>query len=240
MSGVSTTHKIDNMPAIKRTVTETMVGPTYKKPRSGSGPRKKSLQKKQYGQEGPEMKFLDSQAVLTPNVTGQVISMNTMAQGLTNSTRVGDKICIKSAGLRISSFPVDPTLDVQANVVKWSIVLDKEPEASALASYNQIYTGNSVQAWSNINYSDRFVILATGTWAYGQRRVLSTNAYSDGGEMSKYVDAYRKTDINSKYILTTATQTAISSNQLLFCIISEQGDANINMNYDARIRYTDE
>lgn len=227
------------MPSMKRTVTETSIAPAYKKPRTGAGPRKKSFQKKQYGQEGPEMKFLDNAFIQNANVTAQVNAISTLAQGLTNITRVGNKIAIKSVHLRASIIPLDGTLPVLANVHKWALVLDKEPEASAIASYNQIYSQNNVQAFANINYSDRFVILGTGTWAHGQR-IAAAVPYSDGGDMSKYIDCYRKVDINAKYLLTTATQTAIGSNQLLFVWISEQTDANIFAQFDCRIRYTDE
>lgn len=231
------------MPGIKRTVTQTVVsagaGKT-KRSRSGAGFRKKkSITNKKYGQEGAEMKFLDVLQSQSCNTTGQVVSMNSLAQGLTNITRIGNKINIKSVAMRISQIAVDTNVAVLPNVFKWSIVLDKEPEASAIASYNQIYTGNQVQAFNNINYSDRFVILATGTYAWGGRQIVAP-IYSDGGDMSKYEEAFRRVDINAKYILTTATQTAHSSNQILICTISEQTDGNVVQLIDTRVRFTDE
>lgn len=195
--------------------------------------------KKSYGQVGPEMKFLDVQQSQSYNAGAQVVSINSIAQGLTNITRIGNKINIKSVAVRFSSIPVDTNVAVLPNTYKWCLVLDKEPEAAAVASYNQIFTGNSMTAFRNVGESDRFVVLATGTWAHGGRQVVAP-IYSDGGDMSNIVDKFVKCDIATKYTLTTATQTAFGTNQLLITTIAEQTDANVSQIIDTRIRFTDE
>lgn len=200
--------------------------------------KKKKRQK--YGHQGAEIKFLDVGTVFTADVTAQVLSMSTMAQGLTNITRVGNKIQIKSAAVKVHAGPLVAATAVVPNVHRWSIVLDKEPEPAAIASYNQIYTANNAVSFNNLNESDRFVILATGTWWHGGRATGSGVSYSDGGDMCYLLDERRVCDIAAKYQLATATQTAIASNQLLFTFVSENIDTNMSFTANTRIRYTDE
>lgn len=193
----------------------------------------KRQRRKSYGESGPEIKYLDTAIGPTAASTTAVVTpISTLAQGLTNITRVGNKIRIKSVS--VQGF-VD-TVVGNANscvVKKWSLVLDKEPEAAAAASYNQIYTSNGVNAHRNIDYSDRFTVLATGT--------ISIDGASVSGPFpTRTFEAYRTCDINSKYILTTATQTAIGSNQLLFCYTDSAIEPDVVVTAQCRIRFTDE
>lgn len=229
------------MPGVKRSfsMVATPKAATGKKVKFDlvSKPRKK----KSYGQKGVEMKFLDIASTFNASLTASVTSMSSLAQGLTNLTRIGNKIQIKSAAVRISAVPIANGTLVASNVHKWMIVLDKEPDVAAIAAYGDIMaTPAQVQSFSLISNSDRFVVLATGTWAHGGRSVTAGVVYSDGGEMSKYVDEWRKCDIAAKYVGTGATQASIGSNQLLFTIISENDDTNLIFNVITRIRFQDE
>lgn len=198
------------------------------------------FKKRSYGQGGAEIKYLDTAVNTTANVTASVTSINTIAQGLTNILRIGNKIQIKSVAMRMSAYPFDPAVAIASNNHKWTLVLDKEPEAAAIATYNQIFTANSIQAFRNVGESDRFVVLAQGMWSHGDRRITAGSVYSDGGEIAKVWDKFLNINIATKYVLTTATQTAFGTNQLLFCVVSEQTDGNYAMDVNCRIRFTDE
>lgn len=209
--------------------------PSKKMKVSFAAPRKK---KKSYGSKGAEVKYLDTTVIMTNSVVATVASLNSLAQGLTNITRIANKIQIKSVGVRAYEYSTTFTATVP-NLTRWSIVLDKEPEAAAIASYNQIYTSNSPIAWANIDNSDRFVILATGTYIQGGLN-NTTNQALAAGENAFSIDTFRKCDIAAKYVGTAATQASIGSNQLLFTFVSSADDANMDGFASCRIRFTDE
>lgn len=198
---------------------------------------------KQYGQVGPEMKFLDTQSLNNAAATtGVVVSMNTLAQGLTNITRIGNKIQIKSVAVRGQYQTATQAIDTsQPNSMVWSIVLDKEPEAAAIASVNQIYTGNDVLDFNNINESDRFVILATGdaNWP-GQGQLSGVGAFTQPTGITGMFQRFVKCDIATKYTGTTAAQSTFGTNQLLFVLRWKNADANHLTDVFMRIRFTDE
>lgn len=195
---------------------------------------------KSYGQEGPEVKFFDT--VVAPtffNVTAAVYDMSTMAQGLTNITRIGNKVHIISAAMSMQH-ELNLGVSTLPNHARWSIVLDKEPEAAAIASYNQIYTSNNPISMRNISYSDRFKVLATGDFSQPGNLYVSENNQDAQCCSVGQIRSFKKCDVNSKYVLTTATQTAVGSNQLLFCVAADVTDQNWLYNAHLRVRYTDE
>lgn len=235
--------------AIKRTISvHESSGSTSKRlKRSGSFSKPSTPMRRKktrtYGQVGPEIKFLDVETLNeAASATPVVISCNTLAQGLTNITRIGNKIQIKSLALHMQGQPTTGAIDTTApNTMKWSLVLDKEPEAAAIASYNQIYDGNNIHSMRNINESDRFVVLATGIQNWdGCGQITAAGAFNQAAGSTFFVEKFVNCDIASKYTLTTATQTAFGTNQLLLAICWKNTDANHLLDMKTRIRFTDE
>lgn len=199
--------------------------------------RKKRMKSKPtYGQAGPEFKYLDTNVAvaLPPDSTAVVVGISNMAQGLTNITRVGNKIQIKSVEVKITLFN-EITFAHSPNAHRVSLVLDKEPEPAALASYNQIYTDDSVLSMRNIGESDRFVVLAVEEFITDG--ALATTQTVNG---TIFKTMFRNVDIASKFSGTGATQANVATNQLLVCIESFVDDANADWYIRSRIRYTDE
>lgn len=198
-----------------------------------------SRRRKTYGQSTPEIKFFDVSVGSTSNVTAVVTDLSTMAQGLTNITRVGNKIHIKSVALhaKMSNSPSTGVTSPE-NLCKWALILDKEPEAAAVASYNEIYTSNSPYAYNNLNNSDRFVILATGVESFDASIFASAVGFQVG--QTKWVERFVPCDVNPKYGGTTAAQTSVTSNQLLLATVWLNTDTASSATWATRIRYTDE
>lgn len=194
--------------------------------------------KRSYGQNGPEVKFLDTASGATSNTTAVVTPLNLLAQGLTNITRIGNKIHIISVDM-VLRFQGSPTELVDPNWTRWAIILDKEPEAAAAASYNQIYMTNSPYAFHNPDYSDRFVTLATGDLMIEGSNQVTAVGWNQSGA-PRVTRNFRKCDINCKYIGTGATQASVGSNQLLFVCLQETTDTSSSWTANCRIRYTDE
>lgn len=202
--------------------------------------RKRKLRK--FGQSGAEIKFLDNAFGTTSSSTAVVNDIGAMAQGLTNLTRIGNKVQIKGIQWTVRYRCDVGNAIVLPNNVRWSVVLDKEPEVAAVASYNQIYTGNTPYGFRNVGDYDRFVVLATGRMTLGGvdpgASLVSITMPADG--CMKIEDGYKRVDIAEKFAGTTAAQASIASNQILFCYVMEFTDADSTFTIATRVTYTDE
>lgn len=201
---------------------------------------------KVYGMDGPEMKHLDNNYQYTALSTGSVDSLSSIAQGTTAVTRIGGKIEIKSVGVNIY-VRMDNNAAHTANIHKFCLVLDKEPEAGGIAAYGDIFETVDPMSWREHTTSDRFVILKDWVFVTGpmdiQVNTGSNNlqAYSiSPGNSTGYKTLFKRINVNAKYIGTGATQASIGSNQLLLTSIAYITDANTDHIMSARIRFLDE
>ena len=201
-----------------------------------SAPRRK----KSYGMKGPEVKYFDTTLQVAATSSGRVSSLSLMSQGTTNVQRVGNKTQIKSVASKgdikwdaagITSHP--PGFHVV------SIILDKEPELGAIATWADIYSIDETTSFLNINNSDRFVVLGTFRGHTGASSNTVGGIYGVGPAGIDY-DMFRAVDIAAKYVNTTAAQASAGSNQLLLAYISDVTDNACIMTMNCRIRYTDE
>ena len=145
---------------------KTRVSKGTKRPKSKSQLRPKTLTKNKYvkaGKNGPEIKFSDlSIGPGVMGVAGTVIDAGTyLAQGVTQITRIGNKVQAKSIQLKADCLAGG----VAGDLIHWALVLDKEPELGAIAIYADIFTIpaiNFAQGFINVNNSERFKILSSG------------------------------------------------------------------------------
>lgn len=195
--------------------------------------------KLKYGQKGPEIKFIDTlDSGTTASTTANVFGLNTIAQGNTNSTRVGNKIQIKSVEMSIH-MSCDPNVAHVANLHRVAIILDKEPEAGGIAAYTDVFVSNDILGYRTIGNSDRFVVLAVEDFTTGVSGIGANTVWATG-DFSVYKRRYVKCDVAAKYNGTTAAQASIASNQIFAVTISEVTDANIDWLGRFRVRFTDE
>lgn len=181
------------------------------------------------GQIGAEVKFSDT--VLAPvvmGVNGTVLDAGTfLGQGVTNITRIGNKVQCKS--IEIKGICGNGAV---GDLVHWALVLDREPELGLIAAYADIFTmpaGQLASGFNQINNSQRFLTLASG---------LVTSDLLGGNAAFQHFHAYVPIDIATKYVGILAAQGSMGSNQLLFASISQNNVSTVG--YACRIRYTDE
>lgn len=197
--------------------------------------------RKQYGQVGPEMKYFDSVAVAdattTPDENGFVVSLNTIDQGVTAVTRIGNKVQNKSVEIKGSVNAIYASSGPYQ--FRWAVVLDKEPQANAIAAYTDIYTRpgtgmNLINGFRNNGESDRFVVLATDTF---------TQVSGNDSQLVSF-ERFIPVDIATKYIASGVGQASFGTNQLLFTMIcvgnTQPTTGDVLANVTARVRFTDE
>lgn len=231
--------------SLKRTSTELYSAPARslsaaKRSRTAPVVAVKARRKmKHYGQVGPEMKYLEVDNTFDASTTPDIFSMSNLATGSTNVTRTGNKITIKSVECKFYTSS-NMTVAHLSNVHRVAIVLDKEPEAGAIATWADIWTDNSLVSMRNVNNSDRFVVLGIEEFGTGQSGSAGAGFYSSFGGDTKFGTIIRKCDIAAKYLSSSSAQSASGSNQILCCINSSAADANLDIVVRTRIRFTDE
>lgn len=182
-----------------------------------------------------EKKFLDVSTTVNADDVGQVIALNAMAQGTSQSTRVGNKISMTSIQMRLAS--ANGATTTTPPIIRYMIIYDKQTNAAA-PTIADILQAVGVLAPMNMGNRDRFVILMEDTWR-------PDNTYSDAAavaEFTEYKQRYKRLHLDTIYNNTNGGTVAdINSGGLFFIALSNiaNGTAEPTMSLYARLRYTD-
>lgn len=215
-----------------------------------------SLNKRVGGFGGLELKFLDASVVSAGLVSVQagaeidptgLLCLNSMAQGDSESERLGRHIRMKSIQIRfhiVSPIVANAAVLQDDKVVFIALVLDKQTNAAQMNSEdvyeNQGTSGQfSTMPLRDMEHTDRFRILWT------KRVILKTSqAYvNDGANNFDRAGVVRKVDCfvnlrNMKVLFkgTTGTVANIMDNSLH--VIAFTNESIVNISYQSRLRYT--
>lgn len=157
-----------------------------------------------------------------------IIGLNQISTGNTSTTRTGNSLKMTSvqAWLQIERNPTTASPD--ANYVRVSLVLDKEPLLGTPV-VTDIWNTSAPSAFRNFEYehTGRFKVLASREFVI------------DGVQTkSKVMKLYKKLNVHSRYNSTTSTSC---SNNALYLII--QTDNSVSLDVSAiggtRVRYID-
>lgn len=160
------------------------------------------------------------------NVTsgsGQLILLNGLTKGDDYDNRDGRRIRMKSVELSLISLINASATDT---VVKWFIVLDKQPNVSAPVLGDIFDSG--LHAIRNLDNRSRFLILKKGV------HNLNSN-YPE-----KSTKCYRRLDIRTTYDASNVGDiTDITTNSLYLVLASDEATNTPNVKYYSRIRFID-
>lgn len=192
---------------------------------------------------GNEVKFFDTQVSFTVDTTGEVPTSGQLClvpQGVTESTRVGRKMVIKSLtmhGQMFTTYGVAASANSTGTTSVY-LVLDKQANGAA-AAITDIFTSNVVPtSVRNMAYSERFVILKKWEHAWYPSAGVSA-AFADTSRVIKF---YKKLEIPVEFSSTTGAITEIKSNNLFLCGgASGNGaiDDTVTFAATCRIRFSD-
>lgn len=189
-----------------------------------------------------EWKFVDTTGAVSMTTTPGLYLLNGLAQGSSASQRIGTKVSFRTCEMRFYISPNSPDY-CENQVVRFMLVLDRQPNAAAPSAITDILQTNSITSPRNLNARRRFKImydksLAMGTqltasgkpgnipsWRTGKlfmrfRRTIITEY--NGGSAGTIADIAT----NSIYLVTYGTQTLASS-------------MYSNLTHTIRLRYTD-
>jgi len=210
-------------------------------------------------QVGPELKYVDTEATDTaiPAGTSSVdfVLLNSIAQGSDNTNRIGRKITVKSIDINAIFTGMIATnaasIGTPSAMVRWWVLVDAQPDgATATAADVWKSTSTFAVAHRNLDTSERFKVLRTGTFDLCNQSSLAGTIASEGAIPSAgfpdkaYLDIYIPLNDAVKYSGTSTGISNIASGAYYFCyctdIATPVNTTGCTVVYDARVKFTDE
>lgn len=175
----------------------------------------------------PEWKYVDLRITSTTVAgAGLPVLMNGMAQGTSTSTRIGNRIVIKSFEIRAEFRPSGTV----SNNIRLMVLSDSQVNGSAPVGTNVFANSTFFTSMRNLNYRKRFKI-------YIDKPIYISPSGQEGD--AAYTHEYykfRKGLVCEYNGGTAGTVADIATNALFFCI---PGYTTCTMDLQYRIRFVD-
>lgn len=187
---------------------------------------------------GPELKFWDQSYSLTLGTAAAVSgSLNQIPQGVTESTRVGRKVTIKTIELHGTMSSTFATLAAGDGTAALWLILDKQTNGAGPVT-SDVITGTVLpHGLRNISNQERFVILKKWVMEMNPTAGVSA-AYCD---RSRPVNYYKRVNIPIEFSSTTGALSELRSNALflMYGLSNSTFNGLITFIGNARLRYDD-
>ncbi len=189
-----------------------------------------------------ELKFLDldvNDGAVAAQGTIVSGSLPTIAQGVTESTRVGRKCTITSINCRyLFNLGLSSVL-LSAETVRMILVLDKQCNGAAPAILDVLESDN-FQSFNNLANKGRFRTLLDRTVDINPSAAAGDGTTNDTAGNHVSGDFFIKCKIPIEYDTTASTGvvSTIRSNNLVFILLGENGGV-VSFDSKWRLRYTD-
>lgn len=179
-----------------------------KRPRYSSGARVNA---------GQELKFKDTALTFSIDATSEfATNLALIAQGATESQRIGRKAIIKSIYLKGVVEVPDSATDLKATTVVLYIVWDKQCNGAS-PTFTDVFTGAQwASAFINLENSARFKVLGKIVVNLDKYTAFQTAGTAAG--RSVYVEKYIKCNIPMSFSGATGVVTEIADNNI--CLLS--------------------
>ncbi len=181
-----------------------------------------------------ELKFHDSTPSGTSTAAGAIlVSLNLIAQGTTESTRIGRKCIIKSIGFRGRAvLPATATAANMSDVFRLILLIDRQANGANTTVLSVLETENW-RSYRNLAESGRYQTLWDKTIVMNARAGIPTTS----GETAYPLHYYKKLNLPIEFSGVTGAITEIRSNNLILLLISDSAFATFNM--QCRLRFSD-
>lgn len=195
--------------------------------------------------DSEELKFHDvtfSDAVIA--TAGAILntgSINLIAQGTSESERIGRKCTLRAIGLRwdVSMPEQDAVATPETGDVIRMIIYEDKQANGATAAVTDILETADYQSFNNLSNSSRFRTLMDRTWAINYIALASDGAGVVSSPSHILADTFfKKCDIPLEFSATTGALTEIRSNNIGILVISRAGIGGIGGHI--RLRFSDQ
>ncbi len=189
-----------------------------------------------------ELKFhdvdYDDSVVAAGAVVNTAGSLNLIAQGVTESTRVGRKCTIMSIGCRydITLPQIADSSPGFGDVIRVIVYLDKQTNG-AIAANTDILETADYQSFNNLSNKSRFRILHDKTFDMNYVAGggdATANSYAGGAVTNTW---FKKCSIPLEFSSTTGALTELRSNNINIMVCSKHGISGIASKW--RFRFSD-
>ncbi len=186
---------------------------------------------------GGELKFHDidlndTLISLAATITDSVIKI---AQGTTESTRVGRKCTIRNIGWKFEIL-LNGTAAANINavdVLRVILYLDRQCNG-ATATATEILESDDYQSFNNLSNKQRFYTLMDRTYDLNQTAAAGNGTANDTAPRILSDSFYKKVNIPVEFSSTTGAITEIRSNNIGVMLISKTGDL---MTFASKFRF---
>ncbi len=171
------------------------------------------------------------------STTGTILqdSVNLIAQGTTESTRIGRKCNIRNIHWRYTIQKDAESVLGGDDVVRVILYLDKQANGAAAAVLDILETAD-YQSFYNLANSNRFRILMDKTWDMNAHAGGGNGTAVDSFAFSRSTQFRKNCNIPIEFSSTTGALTEIRSNNIGVLTISERASTNFESNM--RLRFT--
>lgn len=152
-------------------------------PKPGTGPTASRSEKK-------NLDIVTTATITFGQTTANVALLNAMAQGTTSATRVGRKVKFTSIQWRWQGST--SASSAGSTPIRMVLVYDKQTNGAS-AGAALVFATDTIDSPMNLNYSDRFIVLADVL-----KENLSSPA-SAGGDDSWYIKGYKELNLEGNY-----------------------------------------
>jgi len=186
-----------------------------------------------------EKKFKDTTLAATAVPAAGVIlssSVNLIAQGTTESTRIGRKCQLRNIYIHGNiSLPSTNTATQTSDIVRLIVYIDKQTNGAA-AEVTDILKDADYRSFRNLANQERFVILKDKTYDISAQAQATGTAQTTGVN-TYHIKMYKKLDLPIEFSSTTGAITEIKSNNIGIMAIGLSERAEVS--YICRIRFDD-
>ncbi len=190
-----------------------------------------------------ELKFHDldiDDAIIATGATIAEDSLNAIAQGVTEVTRVGRKCTIRSINARFDILLNDQQ-DLgdppSGDIVRVILYLDKQANG-ATAAVTDILESADYQSFNNLANKSRFRTLMDRTYSMNYKLAAPDGANTASyGETPIHDSFFKKVNIPIEFDATTGAITEVKSNNIGLLLLSKAGSCQFNSKW--RLRFSD-
>lgn len=191
-----------------------------------------------YRGKDKEYKFHDLDMDVTVTTSGLFTQLNLIAQGVTESTRVGRKAFIKSISIRGTvSLAVTSDPANSSNTLRCIVFLDKQCNGVAATALQLLQT-NDYQSFRNLVNSGRFRVFMDKTIPMQSFAGAWDGTNDNFGEVEKLFTFNKTCNIPIEYDGVTGAITEIATNNIQVMWIASAA-INSLVRSKVRIRFTD-
>lgn len=174
--------------------------------------------------QNTEGKFVDVATSSTISTTMTYLRLTEIAQGITDQTRIGNKILLKDLSVRLRFIQ---NSSATATAIRWVMFVDKECDG-ALPAAPLPLAASSTEAMNNMDFSKRFVTIKTGVID------LSIN-----GNREATRKIYQKLNFHCDYDGAGSAVADAKENQIYIGFISSEATNTPTYNIYSRLKFYD-